>query len=196
MGVSVGSRNAPLIGGQTGSRLCMVRCRWRGKSPSLTSGFQGCDNPWIVFHLRQGDAHPIRVGLVRFSKATKGLGSMGLGERSLPSGSEEGLHALIGATGRGDATGARRNEVWERAPLPRWGWYYHSPHLADHGIQPKAGSDGVGSTTKPMALITPWVQRTKGTSWPQAAAPASPRETQPQRWHGAASRHRHEQMGS
>lgn len=39
-GVS-GRRNAPLIGDQPDVRLSMVRCRWRGTSPSPASGFQG-----------------------------------------------------------------------------------------------------------------------------------------------------------
>ncbi len=47
VGAIGGSRNASLIGGQTGSWLCMVRCRWRGKSLSPASGFRGCDSPMI-----------------------------------------------------------------------------------------------------------------------------------------------------
>lgn len=37
----------------------------------MMSGFQGCDNPWIVIQLRQGDAHPIRAGLVRISQGRR-----------------------------------------------------------------------------------------------------------------------------
>ena len=33
-----GSMEAPLNGGQSVSRLCMVRCRWRGTSPSPARG--------------------------------------------------------------------------------------------------------------------------------------------------------------
>ena len=42
-----GSRNAPLIGDRTARRLCMVRCRWRGTSPSPASGFRGRGSPLI-----------------------------------------------------------------------------------------------------------------------------------------------------
>jgi hypothetical protein len=42
-----GSKNAPLIGDQTDNWLCLVRCRWRGISPSPASGFRGCDGPMI-----------------------------------------------------------------------------------------------------------------------------------------------------
>ena len=37
MGVSGAAQNAPLIGGQSAKRLCMVRCRWRGNSPKPVS---------------------------------------------------------------------------------------------------------------------------------------------------------------
>jgi len=36
------------------------------------------------------------------------------------------VQALIRATGRGDATGARKTDSLERAPLPRCEWYYHA----------------------------------------------------------------------
>ena len=45
VGVSGVAQNVPLIGDRTASRLCMVRCRWRGTSPSPASGFRGRDSP-------------------------------------------------------------------------------------------------------------------------------------------------------
>jgi len=38
MGLLGVAQNAPLTGGQSAKQLCMVRCRWRGKSPSPASG--------------------------------------------------------------------------------------------------------------------------------------------------------------
>lgn len=45
VGVSGVAQNAPLIGDRTASRSCMVRCRWRGTSPSPARGFRGRDSP-------------------------------------------------------------------------------------------------------------------------------------------------------
>jgi hypothetical protein len=38
MGASGVAQNASLTGDQSARRLCMIRCRWRGTSPSPASG--------------------------------------------------------------------------------------------------------------------------------------------------------------
>lgn len=51
--------------GQSGGRLCMVRCRWRGTSPSLTSWVHGGgERPPDRNPSSTRWRHPIRAGLV------------------------------------------------------------------------------------------------------------------------------------
>ena len=96
-----GSATALLIGDQSGGRLCMVRCRWRGTSPSSASGFQrGSDIPFVDGCWESDVSRECSTG------DTVGWpddGSM----------SEEGH-------GRGDGTGARSG------PPSQAVWYYHT----------------------------------------------------------------------
>lgn len=110
----------------------IVRCRWRGTSPSLTSWLSGTA---IALGSDPSSAiwrYPNRVGLVRISQGQErplidgcreSEVSLLVVERRNALWLEDGFDALRPATGRGDATGTRSGSPCQDA-------VYYTAHLA------------------------------------------------------------------